>query len=297
MKRIHIVHTTGYRYAAPVTFGLHRLVVRPREGHDVQIEHLNLGIRPAADVTWHRDLFGNSIAYARFSEPSDYLEFCSEVTLCRGEHALNPGLLEALPVKYPVLYSSLEQPLIGGYLAPVYPAEADALRDWLLEIFPLRPGADAVSFAQEIGLWIFRNIQYRRREDRGVQTPQQTLELKSGSCRDMATLMLEAVRTVGLASRFASGYLNSTASAAGRAATHAWTEIYFPDHGWFGFDPTIGEGTSHKHIVTGVSSHPRGVMPISGAYSGPAELYAGMTVSVKIDDLPLRENEAVIHPS
>jgi transglutaminase-like putative cysteine protease len=138
-----------------------------------------------------------------------------------------------------------------------------------------------------MGLWIYQNIRYRRREERGVQSPLETLRLAAGSCRDMATLLLEAARSLGIAARFASGYLDSAASAAGRAATHAWTEVYFPEHGWFGFDPTLGEGTSHKHIVTGVSSHPRGVMPVSGSYSGPREHYLDMTVTVKMEPLPM----------
>jgi transglutaminase-like putative cysteine protease len=115
-----------------------------------------------------------------------------------------------------------------------------------------------------------------------VQSPLETLSLASGSCRDMATLLLESTRVLGLASRFASGYLDGTASRAGHAVTHAWAEIYFPEHGWFGCDPSLGEGTSDKHIVCGVSSHPRGVMPVSGSYAGPRSSYRGMTVSVGI---------------
>lgn len=297
MNRIRILHTTTYRYTEPVGFGLHRLVVRPREGHDIQVERMTLNIRPAASVSWHRDLFGNSIAVARFADRADLLEFCSDVAVLRGDQTSHHGLLEAFPIRYPVEYSSLETPLIKGYLTPVYPEECERLHDWLLSTFSPEKGEDAVSLIHEIGTWIRRAIQYRRREDRGVQTPLQTLALKSGSCRDMATLFLEAVRSVGLVSRFASGYLDSPSSAAGQAATHAWTEVYFPEHGWFGFDPTLGEGTSHKHIVTGVSSHPRGVMPISGSYSGPSEIYAGMTVAVKIERLLAGENHAAIQPA
>jgi len=285
MTRIRIIHTTEYRYSAPVSFGRHRLVVRPREGHDIQVERLALAIQPAALVTWHRDLFGNSIAVARFSESAETLEFRTDVTVIRGDQTSHHGLLEALPAGYPVAYSDLETPLITGYLAAVYPTEAAALREWVLSTFSLSEGADAAIIVREIGGWIHRTIKYRRREDRGVQTPMETLTLKSGSCRDMATLLMEATRAINIASRFASGYLDSRSSAAGVAATHAWTEVYFPEHGWFGWDPTLGEDTSHKHIVTGVSSHPRGVMPISGTYSGPAELYQGMTVAVKIEQL------------
>ncbi len=296
MSRIRIIHTTSYRYAEPVGFGPHRLVVRPREGHDLQVERLTLKVQPAAEVSWHRDLFGNSIALVRIFETAAHLSFESDVIVTRADLGSPHGILEVFPVAYPATYSPLESPLIAGYLAPVYPEEAGPLGQWVRALLGLKSGGDAFAFVREIGTWIHRHIQYRRREDRGVQSPLQTLALNSGSCRDMATLLLEAVRALNLASRFASGYLDSASSAAGRAATHAWAEVYFPEHGWFGYDPTLGESTSHKHIVAGVSSHPRGVMPISGTYSAPAELYLGMEVSVKIEQLLPRENSCTIQP-
>lgn len=296
MSLRRIIHTTTYRYCAPVFFGLHRLVIRPREGHDLQVRELNLTIQPACRVTWHRDLFGNSIAVAIFDEAADVLEFRNEAIIARRDITSHQGLLEAFPVRFPVEYSPLEGPVVAGYRALVYPDEREGLERWVHGIFAPASGSDAVALVHAMGVWIYRNIQYRRREDRGVQTPLETLRLASGSCRDMATLLLEAVRSVGLAARFASGYLDSASSAAGRAATHAWTEVYFPEHGWFGFDPTLGEGTSHKHIVTGVSSHPRGVMPVSGSYSGPREHYLNMTVTVKIEALPGEVVAADIQP-
>ncbi len=293
MSRVRITHTTSYRYSQPVKFGLHRLVVRPREGHDVQVEDLRLRIQPHCQVSWHRDLFNNSIAVANFSESSDYLEFCNEVVIFRRDHTSHHGLLDLLPVTFPVKYSPLETAVVRGYVKPVYPAESSVVQEWLATIVPKFKGRDAVRTMVEIGQWIHQNIKYRRREDRGVQSPAQTLELKSGSCRDLATLLLEAVRAQKLAARFASGYLHTLSSEAGRASTHAWTEVYFPEHGWFGFDPTVGEMTSEKHIVTGVSAHPRGVMPISGTFTGERELYLGMEVAVKIESLKdLAESQA-----
>ncbi len=286
MSRLRITHTTTYRYAEPVEFGIHRLVVRPREGHDLQVESLSLAVTPACRITWHRDIFGNSIALARFLERSPVLEFRNEVVVARREPDSHHGLLDVLPVKLPVEYLHTENAVTRGYIAPAYPEESIDLRQWVIGTFSPSDGQDAVELVHDLSRWIYKNISYRRREDRGVQTPLDTLRLKSGSCRDMATLLLETVRALNLASRFASGYLDSAASAAGRAATHAWAEVYFPDHGWFGCDPTLGESTSHKHIVTGVSSHPRGVMPVSGSYSGPTGVYQGMTVSVKMDRLP-----------
>jgi transglutaminase-like putative cysteine protease len=101
----------------------------------------------------------------------------------------------------------------------------------------------------------------------------------------MATLMMDAARALGLAARFVSGYLDCPASEAGRAAMHAWTEFYLPALGWRGYDPTLGEPTSLKHVVTGVSNHPRGVMPVSGMFTGDSSDYLEMTASVKIEKL------------
>ncbi len=298
MNRRRIIHTTTYRYSEPVSFGPHHLVVRPREGHDLQVLEQDLRIRPASRVSWHRDLFGNSIAEVMFTESAKLLEFRNDVTIVRGKFRPGPIQLGALPVPFPVAYSALENPVASGYLTSVFPEESSDLGQWVRERFAPLNGSDVVSLVQGMGMWIYRNIRYRRREDRGVQTPLETLRLSSGSCRDMATLLLEAARAAGVAARFASGYLDSAASAAGVAATHAWTEVYFPDHGWYGYDPTLGEGTSFKHIVTGVSSHPRGVMPVSGSFSGKGDPYLGMTVTVKIeggneDEIP----GASIHPS
>jgi transglutaminase-like putative cysteine protease len=285
MSRIRIEHTTIYRYVEPVTFGQHRLVLRPREGHDVQIEKQNLVISPAAVVSWHRDIFGNSIALASFSASAEALEIRNEVILSRREHiqTTRPPNTPAAPA--PMSYAVIECPVASGYLASVYESDTVSLAEWFRMEFNASTSHDVTDLVGEINAWIYKNIAYRRREDRGVQTPMETLALKSGSCRDMATLMLETTRAAGVASRFVSGYLDSQASAAGIAATHAWIEVYYPEYGWCGYDPTLGELTSHKHIVTGVSSHPRGVMPISGAYGGNPESYLGMTVSVKIERL------------
>jgi transglutaminase-like putative cysteine protease len=102
----------------------------------------------------------------------------------------------------------------------------------------------------------------------------------------MATLMMDAARVLGIAARFASGYLDCPASVAGRASMHAWTEVYLPALGWRGYDPTLGEATSLKHVTTGVSNHPRGVMPVSGMFVGVSSDYREMIVQVTTEKLP-----------
>lgn len=101
----------------------------------------------------------------------------------------------------------------------------------------------------------------------------------------MATLLMEAARTLGFAARFASGYLHGNASIAGRASTHAWAEVYLPALGWRGMDPTLGAVTDGRHIVVGVHHHPRGVMPVTGTFTGTSADLVEHTVSVTTTEL------------
>jgi transglutaminase-like putative cysteine protease len=285
MIRTRILHSTVYHYHEPVGFSRHRLVVRPREGHDVQLELQHLNIMPEHRIFWRRDLFGNSVAFVDFLKKSDTLEIHNEVIVIRRERTSNRTLSDFAGVPVPPIYSPQELPIAEGYLVPVYPEETRGLKSWLRSLPFARGNQDATALVSALNHWIFDNIQYRRREERGVQSPLETLKLASGSCRDMATLLLETVKAAGVAARFSSGYLDSAASAAGKAATHAWIEVYFPEQGWCGVDPTMDVTTGDKHILVGVSWHPRGIMPVSGAYIGEAEVYEKMEVSVKMEKL------------
>ena len=117
--------------------------------------------------------------------------------------------------------------------------------------------------------------------------PAAVLDLATPDERDAQRALVErSARALGIASRFVSGYIDVPAAEIGRASTHAWSEVYLPHNGWSGFDPTIGEPTSHKHVVLGVSHHPRGVMPISGTFTGDTGDYVGLEVAIKITKIP-----------
>ena len=250
---------------------------------------MRLTMEPAAEVEWSRDLFGNSVATAHFADSAEQLRIRSDVLL---EQTLPFPLRSArpeVPVPFPVTFSGVESVIAAAYLESTYPDDASALKKWVEEnaILTARGGADDVVAA--VTRTIREQIKYRRREEKGVQTPGETLEQKSGSCRDLATLMLEVLRALGFPARFASGYLDCAASEAGRASTHAWAEAYLPTRGWTGYDPTLGGPTSAKHIVTGVSNHPRGVMPVSGTFLDETNAYLGMKVTVQTERVSLGE--------
>lgn len=277
--RLHIEHFTTYLYNTPVRFGRHRLVLRPREGHDLRVERLRLRLEPKHRLEWVRDVFGNSIALVDWLEPSDVLLIASEITVERISPFPPRELHEPWRVAFPPQYDPLEASIVAVYRELAFPDSAAPLGEWLRDFTPRAEDAEGTLLL--LCEAVHRTIRYQRRLERGVQSPAETLAVGSGSCRDMATLMMESARLLGVAARFASGYLHGTASEAGRASTHAWCEVYLPSLGWRGFDPTIGGATSRAHVVTGVSNHPRGVMPISGSYIGARGDFRSLEVTVK----------------
>ena len=284
MSCLRIHHETIYRYTSAVRFGAHRLVLRPREGHDVRVEEMVLEISPEFELAWSRDLFGNSVATVHFLNTADHLRICSKVIV----RQTDPFPMRSAPVAsvpFPVEFSKEETAIAAAYQATTFPDDVFLVKEWIagaVKVGELHTGTDAVAAVAQA---IRRAITYRRREAKGVQTPSETISQRSGSCRDMATLMLEALRVIGLPARFASGYLVCPASEAGRASTHAWAEAYLPEIGWTGYDPTLGEATSEKHVVAGVSNHPRGVMPVSGTFFDDQGSYLGMEVVVHTERL------------
>lgn len=285
MSKLRIEHRTNYVYQKPVAFGRHRLVLRPREGHDVRIEEMLIDIKPSHRLVWSRDIYSNSVAIVDFDEPANRLEIRSLVTVVRTMPFPRQESHQPILVSLPVEYDALELQIVGVYQAVSYPDDLADVQLWLQQLPQLSLSGDAESRLLALCSLISKQIKYQLRYSKGVQSPAQTLKLRSGSCRDAATLMMDAARSWGLAARFASGYLDCPASSAGRAAMHAWTEVYLPILGWRGFDPTLGEATSLKHAVVGVSHHPRGVMPVSGTFTGSPSDFIEMVADVKIEKL------------
>jgi len=280
MKRIRITHATEYHYHEPVEFGPHRALVRPREGHDLHIASSRLVVEPAADVRWYRDVYGNSIAALTFSEPGRTLRILSEVDVDLYEDVPIDVSVDPEAQWYPFHYDAAEQIEIVPYRIPSYPHDASAVRGWLGELYtPGRPLLTA-DLLLELNARVHRSFGYARREEPGVQLPCRTLELGTGSCRDFAVFMMEAARHLGLASRFVTGYIQMGEGQHG--ATHAWTEIYLPGAGWRGFDPTNDKLADAEHVSVAVSRDHEKASPLSGSWSGPADAFDRMDVSVQV---------------
>ena len=283
-EQIQLTHETVYTYSAPVEFAPHRLVLRPREGHDIRLNTMNLTASPACEISWHRDMLDNSIAIAEFSEAATELRITSDFTV--SVPPTSPEEQHPIFVPHPSLMAGIERMVAVPYEQFIYPPEVEGLRKWFAGTgLAPKPGQKAAIF-DDMAILIHRVIRYNRREVMGVQSPAETLRLATGSCRDMAVLMMETSRALGYPARFVSGYLESGNSEVGRGSTHAWAEIYLPEHGWTGYDPSIGKRVGPGHIAVGVSHHPRGVMPVSGGFTGLSGVGHSLKVGIRTRRLP-----------
>ena len=163
--------------------------------------------------------------------------------------------------------------------------------DWAREALgnPSKP-RQTISFLTDLNMAIHQRIAYERRDEEGTQTPNETLELGRGSCRDMAELFVATSRQLGLAARFVSGYLYEPPHLDGTDAVnvaagsmHAWAEVYLPGAGWRGFDPTNGLVTDHRFLPAAVANRPDWVSPIQGRYFHVGDVKSHMTVTLKVE--------------
>ncbi len=283
--RLTVTHGTTYRYARPVQLQPHRLVMTPRGTHDLMPLSSRLEITPHADKAWSQDVFGNLIATATFSAATDRLTIRNHMVV---EQCAEPWPIFAITPSahaYPFAYSDDERLDLGALLLS-HSSDDEAVRRWA-QAFLSGAATDTLSLLQAINRAIYRQIRYRARDEEGTQRPDETLALQSGSCRDMATLLIAAVRSLGFGARAVSGYLYTSAAGgppddAQHGATHAWAEIYLPGAGWIAFDPTNDRMGSADLVPVAVSRDLRQIMPVSGGYVGTPGDFLDMDVDVRV---------------
>ena len=286
-RLLTVRHRTVYRYREPVGLGEHRMMFRPRESHDLRLVETSLEILPRpATLRWLHDVFDNSVAVAAFSEPTVELSFASTVTLEHHETALPDYALDVEARSFPFPYPEEDQPDLAGGLLRRYP-EPEVDR-WAAR-FPAELGpVGTLGLLHAMSRGIKREFVYERRSEKGVQTPGETLRRGRGSCRDFALLMMEAVRSLGLAARFVSGYIFMPEFEPdpinGGGSTHAWLQVYLPGAGWVDFDPTNDIVGNRNLIRVAVAWDPRQVLPLWGSYFGASGASLGMTVEVGVTE-------------
>jgi transglutaminase-like putative cysteine protease len=282
VKRLRIIHSTEYHYSEPVSFGPHRVMMRPREGHDARIVRGRLEVEPKSTIRWLRDIYNNSIAVLTFAEPAKSLVIHGEADIDYLRDNPIECLIDPGARFFPFQYAPEEQVELVPYRLPSYPYDGTKLQDWLLTLY--RPGqarpVETFELLNDLNAHIFKALQYNHRDEAGVQTPCDTLKRGSGSCRDFAVLMMEAARHWGFGARFVSGYIQMAEGQHG--ATHAWTEIYIPGAGWHGFDPTNNKMAGSEHIAVAVAREQEKASPVAGTWDGPGHAFSHMNVSVQV---------------
>ena len=296
MPTVSINHVTRYDYRRDVAFGEHRILLRPRESYDQRVLSASLEIDPAPHtLRWLQDVFGNAVAIATFDKRSSTLEVRGSAEV---EHL--PLSEEGMAVEpyarvYPFTYSAEDMPDLLRSIERDYPDADREIDAWVRRF--LRVGEETVtlSLLKDITEAIRADFEYRRRETKGIQSPLRTLALKSGTCRDFAVLMMEAVRALGFAARFVSGYVYQPANENARVgghSTHAWVRIFLPGSGWIEFDPTNGIVGNSGLIRVAVARDPAQAVPLSGTWLGPRGSNVDMDVDVRIKQMEFATSHA-----
>lgn len=285
MAVLTVRHVTVYRYSEPVELGEHRMMFRPRGSHDLRLLRSSLAITPKpVGLRWLHDVFDNSVAVATFDGHATELRFDSSVTLEHFEYTQPEYPLEEYAKTYPFRYSDEELPNLERALVNQYPC--DGLSRWASQFLDPSGTTDTMSLLRNITRGIRENFQYMRRTEKGVQNPCETLQSRSGSCRDFALLMIEATRSLNMAARFVSGYIFAPGTDSevtyGSGSTHAWMQAYLPGAGWIDFDPTNSIVGNRNLIRVAVGWDHRHVLPLWGTYDGPASCFLGMDVAVAV---------------
>jgi len=295
MTILTVKHVTTYSYGASVRLGEHRMMLRPRDSNDQRLLEASLDIEPRPqNLRWIHDVFDNCVAIANFAGNTRSLRVENNIAL---EHTPFDGpevLLEDRARYYPFAYDGEEMPDLARSIERHYADPSGDLDRWVQRFLQQGRPTETGTLLMTLTCAIKEGLSYERRTARGTQSPLQTLATRRGSCRDFATLMMEAARALGFAARFVSGYLyvpdrDTGERHLGGGATHAWCQIYLPGAGWVEFDPTNGIVGNRDLIRVAVAREAQQAIPLHGSYFGDAAAAEGMDVTVNVRRRPERE--------
>jgi uncharacterized protein (DUF2126 family)/transglutaminase-like putative cysteine protease len=277
--RVAIRHTTEYEFGHSVEIFPHIVRLRPAPHTRTPISAYSLKVEPAEHfVNWQQDPFGNYLA--RFVFPKKSKRLAIDVSLIAEMTVINPFdfFLEESAERFPFQYDAQVKRDLAPYLE--VEERGPLLSAWLDAVD--RSEQPIVDFLVSINAQLQNEIAYLVRMEPGVQTPEQTLGLARGSCRDTGWLLVQILRSLGLAARFVSGYLvqltadvkaldGPSGPTEDFTDLHAWAEVYLPGAGWVGLDPTSGLFAGEGHIPLACTPNASSAAPITGA-TGPAEV-------------------------
>ncbi|MDQ0466570.1 transglutaminase-like putative cysteine protease [Caulobacter ginsengisoli] len=291
MPILSIRHLTRYRYRKPVMLGEHRMMFRPLESYDQRVLSASVTISPEPHLLRHvHDVFGNAVGVASFLERTTELCFESRVTL---DHRPVPAFdgVDSYEERLPFAYSAQDMPDLLRSMERAFPDPEGTVERWARSFLRRDGGANLQRLLADMTQAIHSDFRYGTRLQGGAQSPAETLASRTGACRDFAVLMMEAVRSLGLAAQFVSGYIYVPprpvtgligTSRLGGGHTHAWLRVFLPACGWVEFDPTNGIVGNADLIRVAIARDPRQALPLWGSWSGESDDYLGMDVEVDV---------------
>jgi transglutaminase-like putative cysteine protease len=296
MARITIVHTTEYTYRNPVGLTRHRMMIRPDDSHDLRLHQATLAVDPAPSKTrWAHDVFNNSICFLEWPETLRTKHLSIVSTLDLTHHPAGPALpactLDLAAEVFPFSYAAEEIPDLARLAERQLPDPSGMVDAWARRFVSGLGDTHTLKMMEAMTHSIKADFRYGARHEEGTQTPVETLMLGSGTCRDFAVLMMEALRSLGLAARFVTGYLydDTSGTTRGGGSTHAWCSVYLPGAGWVEYDPTNGLVAGANLVRVGVTRTAEQALPVSGGYVGDPNDPIGLHVCVAVGAVPIME--------
>ena len=276
-----IDHTTEYRFTRPVFFEPHQLRFQPRTDGSQRLVRFDLQIEPTpAGITHSLDPDGNLVTMAWFSSVHDrmVLRATSEVETLRENpyDFLLTSTNQRLPIGYQPWELAQLAPAIRRVAVPIHVDPARELAEQLREA----ARGEVIPFLTRLSETIFNRFRVIHREKGSPWPPATTIEQRQGACRDLAVLLIDICRAVGLAARFVSGYHEGD-DEQDKRYLHAWAEVYLPGAGWRGFDPTNGLAVADRHVAVAASADPQNTAAVTATYRGTnveAELYTEVMI-------------------
>jgi transglutaminase-like putative cysteine protease len=265
MTRFAIRHETLYSYERPVRFGMHRLLVRPRDSHAVRVIDAHLTLSPPGETRWLYDAMGNSVCCFTPQGEARTLSIVSDLTIERFPAPMARPEITDPQTATPIVYAPADRAVLAPFIEPVTEDPDEVLLTWLRQQV-VSSREPALDFLLRLNGTINAQFEYLARDNGDARDPDETVRRRSGACRDFAWLMVEALRRLGYAARFVTGYLYSPAqsSVRGAGATHAWCEVFLPHLGWIEFDPTNALVESADLLPVAVTRTPAEAAPVSG---------------------------------
>jgi len=287
---LRLTHVTRYDYSQPVTFAPHALYLRPRETPRQRLHDFKLDVTPSPRRIATSDAEDNSLDWAWFSPEitATRLEFRSEFMVETLDTNPFDFFLKPSALKFPFTYDDAERYALAPCLALPRGSDSTQLRAWVAQQLPVPP-TDVIGFLSALNSAVQASLAYTRRDEPGIQTPTETLSLRSGSCRDYAVFLIAICRHLGLAARFVSGYLHEP-PAPGTVnplppTTHAWVEVYLPGAGWRALDPTRGIFCDDAYVAVAHSSIAETVNPIQGGFFSTSPVTSHLSLHLTIEKL------------